>query len=150
MLSAQLEYEIAKQNLRNDADNSAIHNVHTRIVATKSQRYESAKSTVQRLKEEINALTEGNVNINSGKQNDGTSDGIDQGNDNDGEDGEVESNERSDESSSESSDSSQSYYDEDSVSEELDYQKNVSYEDIDKIDKESTIIEDPSFDDAFM
>ena len=152
LLSAQLEYETAKQNPRNDASNTAIHNVYTRIVATKSQRYESAKATVQRLNEEINALTKdknnthSNVNISSGEQNDG----IHQGSNNDGEDGEVESSERSDESSSKSSDSSQSYHDEDSVSEELDYQKNVSHEDIDTVDKESTSIEDPSFDDAFL
>ena len=131
---AQLEYETAKLNLGADEGNSAIHNVHKRIVDTKSQRYESAKATVQRLKEEINALTENeeassnahsNVNINSGELNDDEDD--------DGEDGASESN--------------KSYSDQESESDEsVDYGKNVSDEDINKFDKESQV----SFDDAFF
>jgi hypothetical protein len=58
LLRAQLEYEIAKLNLSDDEGNSAIHNVHTRFVSTKRRRYESAKVTVQRLREEIDALIE--------------------------------------------------------------------------------------------
>ena len=114
-------------NLGDDEGNSAIHNVHTRIVDTKSQRYESAKATVQRLIEEINALTENeeassnahsNVNINSGEQNEDEDD--------DGEDGASESN--------------KSYRDQESESEEsVEYGKKVSDEDIDKYDKESAM-----------
>lgn len=142
MHSAQLEYETAKLTLGDDERSSEIHKVHTRIVTTKSQRYESAKATVQRLNEEINALTENeeasnnarsNVNINSGEQNDGK--------DNDGED--------------DASESSESYRDQESECEEsVDYGKNISDEDIDQFEKECANFDESqsqvSFDEAFF
>lgn len=80
---AELDYETAKLNLRNGEDNSAIHTAHARIVSTKCGRYESTKAIVQRLQDEIKALTENdsnnthsNVNIDSGEQNEGSINGL--------------------------------------------------------------------------